>query len=647
MDRNNLLAILLITLIVAAWLIYNQMTAPDLPEKNQNISDSTLVEQKAQTDTASADSADDILSDSSTSANASNVNELKFGKTFAPFANGNRKVITIETDLVTAKFSTMGGDLVKWELKNYKKWDKKPTQLISDKKGELFLEFLTYEGKKIDSRDLFFDFNLDKDYYQISGKDSILLNARLNVAPDKYINKTFVIYADKYHINTDISLQNMQSFIPERGYNFIWSDGLSYQEKNSVDESNSAEAMASMNGEIEYLNADESEEQRISPTGIVDYTAIKLKYFVAAIMPRPQGDFDGTIDLSGRQKAVRNEGLVEKYNMSYRIPYRNASSTNKFMVYIGPMEYDILSEYGLSETIDMGWKWLVRPIGEFFMLPILQFIHDFVPNYGVAIILFSILIKILLYPLSIQQMRSANKMKLLQPEMEKLREKYKDDNTKQQQATMKLYSEYGVNPAGGCLPLLLQMPILYSLWSILRSAIDLRQTEFIWWINDLSVPDVLVSLPFRIPLFNIDQFSGLALAMGVTMFIQQKLTITDPRQKAMVYMMPVMFTLLFSSFPSGLNLYYFMFNLVGIIQQVYINKFSKNQLTLDDLKKAPKKEGWFQKKLREAQEVAASQGKTVPGKKAGSGGTERKGYIPPKKKDVKKSSPKQGGKKKK
>jgi len=215
--------------------------------------------------------------------------------------------------------------------------------------------------------------------------------------------------------------------------------------------------------------------------------------------------------------------------------------------------------------------------------------------------------------LSITQMRSAQKMQLLSPEMEKIRTKYKDDQQAQQKEIMKLYSEYGINPASGCLPLLLQMPILFALWAVLRSAIELRQEPFIWWITDLSMPDKILNFGFSF--LGISHLSGLAVLMGVTMFIQQKMTITDPRQKAMVYMMPVMFLFLFSNFPSGLNLYYFFFNLLSIAQQVYINKFSKKRLTLEDLKKMPKKEGWLQRKMREAQELAEAQGRTLPGAK--------------------------------
>ncbi|HOQ49564.1 MAG TPA: membrane protein insertase YidC, partial [Candidatus Kapabacteria bacterium] len=242
-----------------------------------------------------------------------------------------------------------------------------------------------------------------------------------------------------------------------------------------------------------------------------------------------------------------------------------------------------------------------------------QFVHKFVPNYGIAILIFSLIIKILLHPLSITQMRSAQKMQLLSPEMEKIRTKYKDDQQAQQKEIMKLYSEYGINPASGCLPLLLQMPILFALWAVLRSAIELRQEPFIWWITDLSMPDKILSFGFSF--LGMSHLSGLALLMGATMFIQQKMTITDPRQKAMVYMMPIMFVFLFSNFPSGLNLYYFFFNLLSIAQQIYINKFSKKRLTLEDLKKMPKKEGWLQRKMREAQELAEAQGRSFPGAK--------------------------------
>ena len=168
-------------------------------------------------------------------------------------------------------------------------------------------------------------------------------------------------------------------------------------------------------------------------------------------------------------------------------------------------------------------------------------------------------------------------MQALTPMMNEIREKYKDDPQKMNQQIMNLYKEYGVNPAAGCLPLLLQMPILFALYAVFRSSIELRQASFIGWITDLSIPDAIVHLPFTIPFFGITEVSGLALAMGVTMFVQQKMTVTDPRQKAMVWMMPILMTLMFNSLPSGLNLYYFVFNLLSIGQQMWINKQHGNE----------------------------------------------------------------------
>jgi YidC/Oxa1 family membrane protein insertase len=145
-----------------------------------------------------------------------------------------------------------------------------------------------------------------------------------------------------------------------------------------------------------------------------------------------------------------------------------------------------------------------------------------------------------------------------------------------------------VNPAGGCLPLILQLPILYALFSVFRSAIDLRQANFFGWIHDLSIPDIAFSLPLTLPIFAVKDISGIALVMGVTMFVQQKMTVKDPRQKAMVWMMPVMMTLMFNGFPSGLNLYYTMFNIFSIAQQIFIDKQGGNE----PLRKVePKKKG--------------------------------------------------------
>jgi YidC/Oxa1 family membrane protein insertase len=197
------------------------------------------------------------------------------------------------------------------------------------------------------------------------------------------------------------------------------------------------------------------------------------------------------------------------------------------------------------------------------------------------------------------------KMQLLQPKILEIKEKFKDDPQKMNKETMKLYSTYDVNPAGGCLPLLLQMPIFIALWGLFQAAIELRQQPFIFWIKDLSQPDVIFDLGAKLPIFGIQRISGLALLMGITTFIQQKMSVKDPKQQALVYIMPVMLTILFMTFPSGLNLYYFMFNVFSIAQQYYINhKHGDVELKPVD---QSKRKGGFMSRLMDAAEKQAKQ----------------------------------------
>jgi YidC/Oxa1 family membrane protein insertase len=255
-----------------------------------------------------------------------------------------------------------------------------------------------------------------------------------------------------------------------------------------------------------------------------------------------------------------------------------------------------------------GLTFIVRPIAEYILLPLFQFLHSFIPNYGIVIIIFSLIIKIVVYPLTKSSYQSMKKMQALQPKIAELKEKFKDDPQKLNKETMKLYSTYGINPAGGCLPILLQMPIFIALWGMFQSAIDLRLQPFIFWIKDLSTPDVIYDLGFKIPIFGVQQISGLALLMGITTFVQQKMTVKDPNQKALVYVMPIMLTILFMSFPSGLNLYYFLFNLFSIIQQWYINR-SAGEIELVPVANPNQKKGFMARMMEAAEQQAKQQQK--------------------------------------
>jgi YidC/Oxa1 family membrane protein insertase len=377
----------------------------------------------------------------------------------------------------------------------------------------------------------------------------------------------------------------------------VWESGLRYAEHNSIDESSFAAAYAYAGKELTEIDAaslDSRPQKNLS--GTVDWVAMRTKYFALAIIAK-EGTSDGAY-LEGVHTEAANKGAIESYSVALKMPFKGAQEEGgSFRVFLGPADLSLLKSYGvgLENIVGLGWTWLIRPISEYVMLPLMSFLHYLIPNWGLVIVIFSIIIKIALHPLTRSSMRSMKKMQSLQPLMTEIKEKYKDDPQKMNQQVMNLYKEYGVNPAGGCLPVLLQFPILIALYNVFRATIELRQGNFVWWITDLSIPDRIFTLPFEIPFFGVRDVSGLALLMGITMFVQQKMTVKDPRQKAMVWMMPVMMTLLFNGFPSGLNLYYFVFNVLSIGQQVMINRQGDNEPLRKVEPKKKKSSGVFAK----------------------------------------------------
>lgn len=594
MDRQSLLGIILISVIIGVWFYFQSgPTTRDVTPQQTAVT-------KEQQEVAKAAVAPEAPA--------------------VAFSPAPSRAITITSNLYRIELSSRGAMVRSWRLQDYRPWyhqqdSTKRVDLIRPGKLEYGFSFRAMNGKKVSSETIPFTFDVAANDITVKPGESVTVTATARVASGGTIVRTYTFSGDHYQIQTGITLDGMESVIPQtsRFVTLEWSHGLNYQEQNSVDESNNAVALVATNGELNELDAPDFNTQVELPVnGTIDYLATRNKYFAVAMLP--QAGFDGSALLTGDKYGLPDEGFYETYKLALKLPYRGGAQTHALTLFAGPMLYDTLATMGLTDIINFGWKWIIKPIGEYFMLPTLRLIHSGIPNYGIAIILFALLMKLLLYPLGITQMKSARKMQLVAPLMNEIREKYKDDMQTQQQEMMKLYSQYGINPAGGCLPLLLQMPFLYALYSVLNLNIELRQAEFIsTWLYDLSVPDVILSLPFKLPLVNIDKFSGLALLMGATLFIQQKQAVTDPRQKALVYMMPVMMTLMFSSLPAGLNLYYFVFNIVAIGQTIWQTKFSKNQLTLADLRNEPKKESWLQRKMREAQEMAAAQGRSIPG----------------------------------
>jgi YidC/Oxa1 family membrane protein insertase len=617
MDKQTTLAFVLIGIVLVAWLY---LTAPDPTDVKPKQTDSTTV---VIADTVKLSEpkiplteeikTEDIILPGGKLFNADDVKE---------------EITTIENDVLIIELSNKGGNIHKVFLKKYKNWYsindngdddlyKTRVQLINYSRGNTYdLSFVSTDGKAINTADFFFESDQSAGKHIVANGDSLIIKFHLKIDAGKEIVKTYTFRGSGYEIESDIELVGMNNVISNNEYDLVWNNGIRLVEKNTVDGATASNSSVYYGDEQVIVDApsDYKEIIREDFNGRVDWIAVRNKYFAAIIIPNEPSSVNGAY-LEGHSEGRPNQGVAEFYNIRLSLPFKNTDyEKQSFKLYIGPVDYNTLKGLGnnLEALVDFGsffgLKFIVRPMAEFILLPLFNFLHLFIPNYGFVIIVFSIIIKIVVYPLTKKSYQSMKKMSLLQPKITEIKEKYKDDQQKISKETMKLYSTYGINPAGGCLPMLLQMPIFVALWGMFRTAIELRQQPFIWWIKDLSQPDIIYDLGFKLPMVGIQEISGLAILMGVTTFIQQKMTMKDPKQQALVYIMPVFLTILFMTFPSGLNLYYFLFNLLSIAQQQYINH-QHSGMELVPVKNPKKKQGFMAKLMDAAEQQKKVQAK--------------------------------------
>lgn len=614
MDKQTTIAFILIGAILVLWLY---ITAPDPSQQPKPKQETT------QTADTIINNTNDTLS-----VNLSKQENKDVALTQQAVQDSIPESITvIETELARFELSNKGGNFKKIFLKKFNNWYSAGkngseedynhlVQLINYSKGGSYdLSFVSVDGRGVNTKDFTFESNLNRSKIQLTGKDSLKVDYELQLEPGKTLTKTFIFFADKYEVKSEIFFSGFNNLISSNSYDLVWNNGIRFVEKNSVDEANYSNASVYYGDEQVIVNASSIGEKEVKEfRGRVDWLTVRNKYFATVIIPDNPQRVEGAY-IEGIASSVGKEGTYEQYDVRLTLPFQNQQEErHSFTLFIGPVDYKELESYGrnLVAIVDFGsffgLKFIVRPIAEYILLPLFQFINSFIPNYGIVLIIFSIIIKIVVYPLTKSSYQSMKKMQALQPMLTELKEKFKDDPQKMNKETMKLYSTYGINPAGGCLPMLLQMPIFVALWGMFQSAIDLRQQPFVSWITDLSQPDVIFNLGYKIPLFGISEISGLALLMGITTFIQQKMTIKDPKQQALIYMMPIMLTLLFMSFPSGLNLYYFMFNILSIAQQYYINH-KGGPVELVPVANPNKKKGFMSRLMEAAEEQAKTQQK--------------------------------------
>ncbi len=470
------------------------------------------------------------------------------------------KIITVETERYRATFSSRGALLVSWTLKKYTTGYGDAVQMVADPlQGNLALSFITHEGDSTSTA--LYPFTCTADSFIDARSEGKTLRFELAFGPTQKIIKEFEFLPKAYHVQVKIGLQNMEQIIADKAYSLSLPSGLNITEKRVSEDMSYAKTIVAAAGE--YSKNGKANGQVIKETGSIDWIALRTKYFLMALIPQQSKgmyvqskgwEIPTPLDIKARWK---------KFAISLTMPYTKKDYQETFSLYLGPLDDDILKTYqvGLENTMDFGWKF-IQPISVAILWTFKQ-IHKYISNYGLVLIIFSLLLKIITTPLTNKSTTSMKKMQTLQPLMTELKEKYANDPQRLNKETMKLYKEQGINPMSGCFPVLIQIPIFIALFNVFRSTIELRQQGFAGWISDLSSPDtigVVAGIPINV----------LPILMGVTMILQQKMTVTDPKQKAMVYMMPALMIFMFYSFPSGLNLYYTIFNILTIVQQKYL-----------------------------------------------------------------------------
>jgi len=463
------------------------------------------------------------------------------------------KSIVVENSFYRVALSNKnGGSFSSFELLQYDKFDSTHVNLIDElNRDNMALGFVSLDGDPVLLSDNW-DSTNPRDFVRASTRQqTVVFQTFFN---GNRIQKKYIFYPDSYNIDVEVAFNKPNDYISRNQYYLSWFGGLSPTEKNVKDDLTHFGGYAYLGDELLTSSGKNENEVVATQKGQTHWSAVTTKYFISAIIPETPG-----VGASVGAKQVDGRPI---YNVKIN---QSASSSNRFTLYVGPLDYKTIRSFdnGLEKTMSLGWA-IFRPLGRLVTWSLAK-LYTLIPNYGLVVILFAFIVKILLNPLTKQSFVSNKKMQALQPEIQKLKEKYKNDPQRASRAQMELFKERGVNPMGGCLPLLLQMPILISFFTVFRSTIEFRGAPFIAWISDLSAPDTLLSVggfPINV----------LPVFMGLTMFLQQKMMATPGaggQQKFMLYFMNVFFLFLFYSFPSGLNLYYSVFNVLSIVQQKY------------------------------------------------------------------------------
>jgi len=611
MDKNSIIGLVLIGAVLITFGILNSPSKEEIAALQHQQDSIAQVQQAATADSLRAISsratlqeglqptADTMVSDSMISAR----HTLELGS-FAAVAEGSEEFFTIENELLKVTLSTKGGKVVAVQLKQYKTFDGKPLMLFEGDSSVFSLNFFA-QNRNISTNNLYFKGKGTS--FSVSGQEKKSFTMRLEAGPAKYLDYVYTLSGNTYMMQFDINAVHFNDVIASNT-NYMemeWKQSLPSQEKDMKNQRASATIYYKYNDDdVEELSTSSDEEKSL--TTKVKWVSFKQQFFTSVIIA--DNSFDRPTDI---KTITDQESVTEVRHMAARftIPYEHKPLESVGMqFYFGPNHYQTLKKIGmdLEKQIPLGPS-IFGLVNRGLVIPIFNYLNRFNMNYGLIILILTIVIKLILLPLTYRSYLSTAKMKVLKPEVDEIQAKKGDDPMKTQQEMMALYKKAGVNPLGGCIPMLLQMPILIALFRFFPSSIELRQQGFLW-ADDLSTYDSILELGFRIPGYG-SHVSLFTLLMTLSTLLytwaNNQMTVgTNPQMKWMMYLMPIIFLGVLNDYSSGLSYYYFLANMISFGQQYLFRALVDEKAIhakIQENKKKPQsaKKSGFQQRLEQ------------------------------------------------
>ncbi len=596
-DKNAIIGFVLIFAIMIGWFYISQPTPEEIEAQRALVAQSDTEEVIAETEPALTPI------EASSTAELPEINERSY------------EPVSLETEHFNLEFSRVGGQLKRITLKDYTNHQDQPIEILQPEFSDLNLKLVTAQGMNLNSNELYFEPEVIKE------ADRTRVTLRSEVAEGAFLEFRYQIINDSYLVDFDINTTQLSAYLSSQPAILSWNYTAPRNDQSIQYENRYTRLTYRLgDGSIKKLSAtselDEEEESDLS------WISFRHHFFSAILGSKSKFSKAELVSENLVEEESKTASHTKRYQASVELESLSRGATESMYFYFGPTDsktFANYSEYELIESIPFGWG-IFGTINRYIFNPFFNFLAGFMP-FGIAIIVMTFVVRIALSPVTYKSYVSQAKMKVIQPEVKEINEKFANNAMKKQQETMKLYNLAGVNPMSGCVPALLQLPIFYALFSFFPTSFILRQKSFLW-VEDLSSYDTIVDLPFTIPFYG-DHISLFPILASVAIFFYMQMTTGQtmqmqqqpgmPNMKFIMYLSPVMMLFFFNNYASGLSLYYFISNLLTIVIMLVIKNYiideNRIHLQVQANKQKPAKESKFQRRMREMMEQAEQQKK--------------------------------------